>query len=94
MLMLSPIDSGVRAIASSYFHSVMTNPGRLFKRLHYQSIMMIQPNDVLDDGSQNLCDGCPDMTVLDGKLVWSCRMEEPMKYGSFVRTIPKGTSQD
>ncbi|MFQ5824815.1 MAG: radical SAM protein [bacterium] len=93
MLLFSPIDSRVRAIARNYFLSAMTNPIRLFKRLHYQSIMIIQPADVLDNGVQNMCDGCPDMTVLDGKLVWSCRMEEPMKYGCFVHTVPKQTSK-
>ncbi|MFQ5708022.1 MAG: radical SAM protein [bacterium] len=89
MLLLSPLDARVRAIARNYFLSAVRNPIRLFRRLHYQSVMIIQPPDVLEDGTQNMCDACPDMTVLDGKLVWSCRMEEPMKYGCFVRTVPK-----
>lgn len=89
MLLLSPLDSRLRRVAGNYFRSTLTNPFRLFKRLHYQSIMIIQPPDILDDGTQNMCDGCPDMTVLDGKLVWSCRMEEPLRYGRFVETLPK-----
>jgi hypothetical protein len=89
MLLLSPVDVKLRRIAKKYFLSVMTNPLRLFQRLHFQSIMIIQPPDILEDGTQNMCDGCPDMTVLDGKLVWSCRMEEPMRYGCFVHTVPK-----
>ncbi|MFQ5639855.1 MAG: radical SAM protein [bacterium] len=89
MLLLSPIDAKLRTIARKYLMSALANPIRLFRRLHYQSIMIIQPPDILDDGTQNMCDGCPDMTVLDGKLIWSCRAEEPMKYGCFVRTIPK-----
>lgn len=89
MLLLSPIDHKLRNIARNYLLSVMTNPVRLFKRLHYQSIMIIQPVDVLEDGTQNMCDGCPDMTVLNGKLVWSCRIEEPLQYGGFVHTVPK-----
>ncbi len=89
MLLLSAIDAKVRRIAQKYFLSVMANPIRLFKRLRYQSIMIIQPPDVLDDGTQNMCDGCPDMTVLNGKLVWSCRMEEPLRYGCFVNSVPK-----
>jgi hypothetical protein len=51
--------------------------------------MIIQPPDILEDGMQNMCDSCPDMTVLDGKLVWSCRMEEPLRYGRFAHTVPK-----
>ncbi|RMD90633.1 MAG: radical SAM protein [Calditrichaeota bacterium] len=92
MLLLSPFDSKLKAIARNYFLSVMTNPLRLFKPLHFQSIMFIQPIDLLEDGSQNMCDGCPDMTVLNGKLVWSCRIEEPLQYGCFVRTVPKTKS--
>jgi organic radical activating enzyme len=89
MLLLSPLDSRLRTAARNYFLSVMANPIRLFKRLHYQSVMIIQPPDILEDGTQNMCDGCPDMTVLDGQLVWSCRMEEPLRYGCFVHTVPK-----
>ena len=89
MLLLSVIDKDMRKIARQYLKSVLTNPLQLFTRLHYQSIMMIQPIDLLEDGSQNMCDSCPDMTVLDGKLVWSCRIEEPIKYGDFVRSVSK-----
>jgi hypothetical protein len=37
----------------------------------------------------NMCDGCPDITVWNGELVWSCRLEEQMKFGCFVRAAPK-----
>jgi hypothetical protein len=89
MLLLSPFDHKMRGIARNYFHRAMTDPMRLLRRLNYQSVMIIQPIDILEDGTQNMCDGCPDMTVLEGKLVWSCRIEEPLKYGCFVNTVPK-----
>lgn len=92
MLLLSPFDSRLRKIAGNYFLAAVKNPLRLFSRLHYQSIMIIQPADILEDGAQNMCDGCPDMTVLDGKLVWSCRIEEPLRYGRFVHMVPHGQS--
>jgi hypothetical protein len=88
MLLLSFFDSRLRKIAKNYSLSAIRNPLRLFSRLHYQSVMIIQPVDILEDGTQNMCDGCPDMTVLDGKLVWSCRLEEPMRYGRFVHMVP------
>lgn len=88
MLLLSPFDPRLRKIAGNYFLAAIKNPLRLFSRLHYQSIMIIQPADILEDGAQNMCDGCPDMTVLDGKLVWSCRIEEPLRYGRFVHMVP------
>lgn len=42
----------------------------------------------LPDGSQSMCDSCPDITVHDGQLVWSCRLEERLKYGELMRMRP------
>ena len=50
---------------------------------------IIQPVDFLESGQQNMCDGCPDMTLWNGELVWSCRMEELKQFGCFVRTVPR-----
>jgi len=36
-----------------------------------------------------MCDGCPDMTVWNDRLVWSCRLEEPKRFGDFVQVVPK-----
>ncbi len=52
--------------------------------------MVIQPIDLYDDGSQNMCDSCPDLTVWNGKLVWSCRMDEQANYGCNLTTRPQG----
>ncbi|MFQ5691294.1 MAG: radical SAM protein [Gemmatimonadota bacterium] len=90
MLMLSPFDRGLARTASTYLRAVGRNPLRAFRRLHFQSVMMIQPIDVLPDGRQSMCDSCPDMTVWNGRLAWSCRLEEPMRYGDFVQTVPRG----
>ncbi len=86
MLLLSPFDKRIRKTAKNF----LKNPLNIFKHLHYQSVMIIQPVDFLEDGRQNMCDGCPDITVWNGKLVWSCRMEELLKYGHNVRSYPKG----
>lgn len=90
MLLLSAIDARLRSTAAHYLTSALTNPVRLFKGLHYQSVMIIQPIDFLENGLQNMCDGCPDMTLYNGELVWSCRMEELKQFGSWVRTVPRG----
>jgi hypothetical protein len=86
MLWLWPFDGGLRRA----FARAFVDPRLTFRRLHTQSIMIIQPIDVLSDGRQNMCDGCPDMTVFKGKLAWSCRLEECLHFGDFVRTVPKG----
>ncbi len=89
MLLLSPFDPAVRAIAKRWLGSLLTNPLRLFRKMHLQSIMIIQPVDFLPNGAQNMCDGCPDMTMWNGELVWSCRMEELKQFGGWVRTVPR-----
>ncbi len=85
MLWLWPFDRGIRQA----FWRALRSPSLVFRRLHLQSIMIISPVDVLADGRQNMCDGCPDMTVWEGDLAWSCRLEECIHYGQFVRTVPK-----
>ena len=86
---MSPLDAGLKQTAKEDFRATLRSPVNLGKKLNLQSIMIIQPIDILDGGHQNMCDGCPDITVWNGRLVWSCRMEELFKFGSFVRTVPK-----
>ncbi len=85
LLLLWPFDPGIRKA----FLRALRSPSLLFNRLYLQSIMVISPVEVLDDGRQDMCDGCPDMTVWDGELAWSCRLEECIHYGQFLRTVPK-----
>jgi len=85
MLLLSAFDKKLRKGFFNYFK----NPLNIFRKLHYQSVMIIQPVDFLEDGRQNMCDGCPDITVWNGQLVWSCRMEEQLKFGHNLKSYPK-----
>ena len=89
MLAASAIDKGARGALKSWLGWVAKNPLRLFEKQHFQSDHVIQPIDILPDGRENMCDGCPDITVHDGELVWSCRLEERLNFGGFVRTVPK-----
>jgi hypothetical protein len=84
-----PLDRGVRSAAGAWLRSIAHRPTELFRELHLQSILIIQPIDLLEDGTDNMCDGCPDMTVHDGKLVWSCRLEEPRAFGQFTTAVPR-----
>ena len=54
-----------------------------------QTFGIIQPITIESDGRQDMCDACPDVTAYDGKLVWSCRLEELRRFGQFVETIPQ-----
>jgi hypothetical protein len=84
-----PLDRGVRQATASWAATLARHPLEALRELHLQSILVIQPIDLLEDGTDNMCDGCPDMTVHDGKLVWSCRLEEPRAFGQFVHAVPR-----
>jgi hypothetical protein len=88
MLLLSPLDDGLRSTASAYLGHALRAPQMLFKRLHMQSIMIIQPGDFMENGAFSMCDGCPDITVYKDRLVWSCRLEELTNFGDWVRAVP------
>jgi hypothetical protein len=88
MLLFSLLDPHTRKALGKWFKSALRNPARLFERSHLQTIMFIQPVDFMANGDQSMCDGCPDITVHDGKLVWSCRMEEVKEFGRFLDTVP------
>lgn len=94
LALLWPLNRGIRTALGRYARYVAANPFRLFRTVHMQSIMIIQPVDFMPNGDQSMCDGCPDITVwqdTNGKdrLVWSCRLEEPMEHGAFLHTVPR-----
>jgi MoaA/NifB/PqqE/SkfB family radical SAM enzyme len=84
VFLLSPWDHAVRRAACNWLKDVFRHPGRLFSGLYLQSIGIIQAPDVLPDGRADMCDSCPDMTVYEGKLINSCRMDEYRLFGGFL----------
>lgn len=88
LLAAAPIDRGVRRALGRW----LRDPAGWFRRLHLQSVTVIQPADLLADGRASMCDGCPDLTVHEGELVWSCRLEERTRYGRFLDATPKPAS--
>ncbi|HPD61320.1 MAG TPA: radical SAM protein, partial [Thermodesulfobacteriota bacterium] len=83
------VDKKMRSIFFSILGNILTNPSNLFRPAYLQSLMIIQPINFELDGRQDMCDSCPDITVHNGKLVWSCRLEEINNYGVFLNTVPK-----
>ncbi|MBK7859831.1 MAG: radical SAM protein [Archangiaceae bacterium] len=88
-LAMGLVEPGVRNVAKNYARHLLAHPLDLKRKLHFQTIMIIQPIDLLADGRANMCDGCPDVTVHDGQLVWSCRLEEYRKYGGLLQCVPR-----
>ncbi|MFN8451867.1 MAG: radical SAM protein [Anaerolineae bacterium] len=86
--LLGLFDKGVRATAKSFWRGVLRDPAELFRPIYVQSIGIIQGPDLLPDGRVDMCESCPDMTVWDGKLVHSCRMDEWRLYGNYMMAQP------
>lgn len=85
------IDPGARRVARNYLRAGLERPSELARPLHLQSLVVIQPIDFQADGSANMCDGCPDITVHDGQLVWSCRLDERKEHGCWLNAAPRPT---
>ncbi|MFC1641085.1 radical SAM protein [Myxococcota bacterium] len=88
-LLASTFDRGARGAIKSYLDGCLRSPAELLRPMHAQSVVIIQPIDFMADGAANMCDGCPDMTVFDGQLVWSCRLDERIAHGCFLQAVPK-----
>ena len=90
LLPLGALDRGLRGAAGRWLSRALRDPRRLARPLYLQSVLIIQPVDLLADGRASMCDGCPDMTVHGGELVWSCRLEERLQFGQWIRPVPRG----
>lgn len=86
-------DGASRRILRKLITKGISRPSSFLQPAYLQSLMIIQPINFEADGRQDMCDGCPDITVHEGKLVWSCRLEELKDYGDFVTTTAK-TKED
>jgi hypothetical protein len=89
MSLFSLIDRRVRSITKRYLAVLSKNFASLLDPVYMQSFMIIQPIDLLPDGRASMCDGCPDMTLHEGQLRWSCRLEEIREYGCMLQACPK-----
>ena len=93
LFMLGVFDRELRRTAKRYLRSIVRNPKRLFEKLYIQSISAVQPVDILPTGENDNCDGCPNKTYWEGRLVSACRLEEYMMYGAPITTVPRDQSE-
>lgn len=72
-------DGGLAAAAGRWLARSLSEPGLLAGRLRMQALNILQPLYGAPGEGRSLCDGCPDMTVRDGRLVQSCMADAPLK---------------
>jgi hypothetical protein len=83
------IDKGVRTAFKQRFSALLKNPLAVFEKLSIQNLIVMQPQDLLPNGEQDECDGCPNKTYWNGRLVSECRKEDYLLYGRPIMTIKK-----
>jgi hypothetical protein len=89
LFLFSLFDPEVRKTASNYFHAVVKHPSRLFEKLSVQTISILQPIDILPNGEQDHCDGCPNGTLWNNRLVSACQLDNFTKFSGPIRMVPK-----
>jgi hypothetical protein len=87
-LLLALFDPAMRKTARRYLRNAGRRPKDLLRRLHVQTISVVQPVDVLPSGECDTCDGCPNATFWNDRLVPACRAEEYRMFGSPIRLVP------
>jgi organic radical activating enzyme len=83
---LSFFDKQIRGI---FFKNYFFKPWNIFRKLHFQTIIVMQPWDYLENGEYDMCDGCPNKTYFKGRLVSECRMDEYLQNGKLWSYAPK-----
>ena len=79
----------MRSAIKKRFFSVLRNPLSVFEKVSLQNIIVMQPLDYLPNGEQDECDGCPNKTYWNGRLVSECRKEDYLLYGRPLTTVRK-----
>lgn len=93
-LLMSLFDPEIRRALRVYSGIIAKNPARLLKPLVIQNVSVVQPVDILENGEQDSCDGCPNKTLWNNQLVSACRLEEYRQYGGPILTVNKSESPD
>jgi hypothetical protein len=89
LLLFWPFDREVRRALGSFLKAAVRDPSLLVRPIHAQNIILLQPLDVLPTGEMDLCDGCPNKTYWEGRIISSCILESYLKFGAPVTALPR-----
>jgi hypothetical protein len=91
LFLMAPWDRSIRRAAAARLRDVMRRPWRVFSPVRLQTVGIIQAPDIQPSGDADMCDSCPDMTVWNGTLINSCRMDEYRLYGGPLSVVERAT---
>lgn len=93
-LLLGVVDPVLRRTAARWLAAALRHPAEALRPLHLQSISVVQPVDILPNGEMDSCDGCPNRTYFEGRMVAACRLDEYQRYGAPVSAVPREREAD
>jgi hypothetical protein len=91
LFLMTPWDRSIRRAARARLLDVARRPWRLFSKIRLQTVGIIQAPDIQPSGQADMCDSCPDMTVWNGTLINSCRMDEYRLYGGPLSVVERAS---
>jgi len=94
VFLLSPWDETLRQAWRNWLKDIVRHPARFFRNLYSQTVGIVQAPDLLPDCRVDMCESCPDMTVYDGKLINSCRLDEYRLYGGLLSGVKQSQAED
>lgn len=93
LFLMTPWDRSVRQTLKRWLADVARHPARILHGVKVQTIGIIQAPDIQPGGQADMCDSCPDMTVWNGTLINSCRMDEYRLFGGMLTVAEKSEAE-
>jgi hypothetical protein len=93
IFLLSLFDSEIRMSFAKYLKAGISNPLRLLSRIYVQTIQIQQPKEIVN-GEINLCDGCLNQMVYQGRIINSCQLDEYRMYGCPLTPVKSHIQSD
>jgi hypothetical protein len=93
MFLFGLFDREVRRAFWNFLKAAVRNPALFFGPVHAQNIILLQPLDILPTGEMDFCDGCPNKTYWEGRILSSCSLESYLKYGTPLVALPRGPKE-
>ncbi len=94
LLFFWPFDREVRQALRKFLGSALKDPAGLVRPVFAQNIILLQPVDILPNGELDLCDGCPNKTYWEGRMISSCILESYLRFSAPLIAVPRRPPAD
>jgi hypothetical protein len=86
VFLLAFVDKETKRAFRQWFAACIKKPTRFFGSIYAQTLNIQQPTEILN-GRVNLCDGCINQMIYNGKVIRSCQLDEYRMFGGPVQPM-------